>query len=119
MEPQTETQIKVVEEQVPDRQLQREQEVNDRFEKIENQLKLQPTKAEFEAMLGGLAKQSDIEIFNVYVKRFTLGVQILEKSSKWTLFAIVTVGGIAAGILVIKTAFITALGFFGFIQLTK
>lgn len=117
MEPQTETQEKVIVEQVPDRQLEREAIVDARFEKIEAQLSLQPTKAEFETMLNGLAKQSDISRLNNIVHTFTIGAQIIEKSSKIVFYAIVGVGGVVAGILVIKNGFILLLAWLGFTQL--
>lgn len=117
MEPQTETQIKVVEEQVPDRQLEREKAVDERFETIEAQLKLQPTKEEFEAMLGGLAKQSDIARLNNIVHTFTIAAQVVEKGSKLIFYTIVGVGGVVAGILVIKNGFILVLGYLGFTQI--
>lgn len=113
MEPQTETQEKTVVEQVPDRQIQREQDVDARFEKIEAQLALQPTKDEFEKMLGGLATKEDIALFNTYAHRFTLGVEILGTSSKWILGAVIAVGGIAAGFIFIKNFFVFALGVLG------
>lgn len=117
MESQTETQEKVVVEQVPDRQLQYEKTVNDRFEAIEKQLSMQPTKDEFATMLEGLANKEDVARLNTYVHNFSIGVQILEKSSKWVLFAVITVGGVAAGILVIKNGFIIILSWLGFTQI--
>lgn len=113
METQTETQTKVVEEQAPDRQLQYEKGVNDRFEAIEKQLALQPTKKEFSVMLAGLATKEDIALFNTYAHRFTLGVEILGTSSKWILGAVIAVGGIAAGFIFIKNFFVFALGLLG------
>lgn len=91
-----------------ERQILREQEVDKRFEKIEKQLELQPTKAELEAMFSGVAKQEDIEKFNGYVKKFILGIEILGQSSKWLLYAIITIGGIAGGVLVIKNGLFAA-----------
>lgn len=117
MEPQTETQVKIVEEQVPDRQLLREKEINDRFETIEKQLSLQPTKDELKEMLSGVASKEDVARLNNYVHNFSLGVQILEKSGKWVLFAVITIGGVASGILILKNGFIIALGWFGFTQI--
>lgn len=113
MEPQTETQTKIVEEQVPDRQLLREQQVDERFEKIEAQLALQPTKDEFSKMLDGLATKDDIAMFNNYAHRFTLGVEILGKSSKWILYTVITIGGVAAGFIFIKNFFVWILGTVG------
>lgn len=101
---------------IPDRQLLREQEVDARFEKIEAQLSLQPTKEEFSNMLNVLATKEDIALFNNYAHRFTLGVEILGKSSKWILFTVITIGGLAGGALVIKSGFVTILGWFGFIH---
>lgn len=92
----------------------REKEVDERFEKIEGQLALQPTKDEFEAMLEGLATKKDMELFNSYAHRFTLGVEILGKSSKWIVVAVITIGGIGAGFLVIKNGLILLLAWLGF-----
>lgn len=112
--PDVETQPKV-----SDRQLDREKAVDERFEKIEEQLSLQPTKAELEVMLSGVAKQEDIAKLNGYVHNFLLGVQILEKSSKWVLYAVITIGGIAGGIIVIKQGLVGILAWAGFTQLPK
>lgn len=117
MEPQTEIQEKVIVEPVPDRQLLREQEVDNRFEKIETQLALQPTKEEFEQMLSGLAKQSDIARLNNIVHTFTIAAQVVEKGSKLIFYTIVGVGGVVAGILVIKNGLILVLGYLGFTQI--
>jgi hypothetical protein len=110
----TETQLKTVVEQVPDRQLQREQDIDARFEKIEARLDNQPTKEEFNKAIEGLASKNDIALFNSYAHRFTLGVEILGKSSKWVLFAVITIGGLAGGLLFIKNGFIAAIALFGF-----
>lgn len=114
METPTETQVKVVEEQVPDRQLERERIIDERFQNIEERLNKQPTLEDFNAAMKrfdeGMAR------LNNYVHTFTLGVQILEKSSKWVLYAIITIGGVAGGILVIKSAFVGLLGWLGFIR---
>ena len=80
----TETQIKVVEEQVPDRQLQYEKGVDERFDRIEKQLAEQPTMAQFTAALAGLAKTEDIARLNNIVHNFTIAAQVLSVGSKWT-----------------------------------
>lgn len=118
MDPQAETQTKVIEEQISDRQLQYEKGVDSRFEAIEQQLALQPTKEEFGKMLEGLATKDDIALFNSYAHRFTLGVEILTKSSKWILYAVITVGGLAAGLLFLKSIFVWFIGLFG-VAITK
>lgn len=65
-------------------------------------------------MLEGLATTKDMEIFNSYAHRFTLGVEILGKSSKWLVIAVITLGGIGAGVLVIKNSLILILAWLGF-----
>lgn len=114
MDNNTETQETTKVETVPDRVIEREKAVDDRFETIEAQLKLQPTKEEFTKMLEGLATKKDIETFNTYAHRFTLGVEILSKSSKWVVVAVITLGGIGAGVLIIKNGFILILAWLGF-----
>lgn len=109
-----ETQESTKVETVPDRVLEREKAVDERFEKIEAQLSNQPTKGEFEAMLKGLATKKDIDLFNTYAHRFTLGVEILGKSSKWIVLAVITLGGVAGGLLILKNSFIVVLGWIGF-----
>lgn len=113
MDPQAETQTKVIEEQISDRQLQYEKGVDDRFESIEKQLALQPTKEEFETMIAGLASKDDIATFNSYVHRFYLGVEILGKSSKWAVYTVITLGSIAAGVIFLKNAIIWIIALFG------
>lgn len=108
-----ETQETTKVETVPDRVLERERSVDDRFEKIEAQLANQPTKEEFEKMLEGLATKKDIELFNTYAHRFTLGVEILGKSSKWILYTVITIGGVAAGVIFIKNGFVWVATMFG------
>ena len=113
----TETQMKTIVEEIPDRQIQREQDVDARFEKIESRLANQPTKDEFNKAIEGLATKDDIATFNSYAHRFTLGVEILGKSSKLILYAVITIGGLAAGILFLKNALLAVLAWAGFYRM--
>lgn len=117
MEPIVETQEKTVIEQVSDRQLQREQDIDRHFAEIDVKLANQPTKDELAVALAGLANKNDVERLNNYVHNFTLGVQVLEKSSKWILLSVITIGGLAAGLLIIKNIFVVFIGWLGFTRM--
>jgi hypothetical protein len=110
----TEIKTHVTIEEVSDRQIRREDEVDKRFGQIEEKLANQPTNEEFANAIAGLANKEDVARLNNYVHNFTLGVQVLEKSSKWLLYSVMTIGGLAAGFLVLKNVFVFLIGLLGF-----
>lgn len=117
MDDSAETQEKVIVEQVPDRQLLREQDVDRRLDELTTKVANQPTKEEFDKAIEGLANKADVAKLNNYVHSFLLGVQVLEKSSKWVLYAIIFIGGLAGGLLIIKNGFVLILGWLGFTKM--
>lgn len=98
-------------ETVPDRQLQREEQIDNHFKAIDDALANQPTKEEFDELV--IEMRAFMTQVNGYVKTFTVGVDILTKSSRLIFYAVITVGSVGAGIIAIKGGFVAVLGWFG------
>jgi hypothetical protein len=110
----TEIKTHVTIEEVSERQIRREEEVDRHFAEIDAKLANQPTREEFLKAVGGLANKEDVARLNNYVQTFTIGVQVLEKSGRWVLYAVIAIGGLAAGFLVLKNVFVFFIGLLGF-----
>lgn len=115
MEQVIETQEKVVSETVPDRQLDREKAIDQHFASIDAALAKQPTKEDFDKIV--LEMQTFMTQVNVYIKTFSLGVDIIAKSSKFVFFAVIAAGSIGAGIIALKGGLFAVLGWLGFTRL--
>lgn len=80
-----------------------------RFLSMGDLMKNMPTKDD----LGTLADKEDIARLNGIVHNFLLGITITQKLGKWGFRAVVFVGGVVGGILVLKGWFIAVLAWFG------
>lgn len=87
-----------------------EQHDDDRFASMAEMLENQPTKSDFDQ----LANKEDIARLNNIVHNFLLGITLTQKFGKWGFYAIITVGGIAGGFLVLKAWVLAALAYLGF-----
>lgn len=82
-------------------QTDREKAIDERFEKIEAQLSLQPTLEQFNLAIAGLAKTEDIARLNNIVHNFTIAAQLLEAGSKWAYRALLVIAAMVVAFGVI------------------